>query len=84
MASGGTPTLKPLHIVIHSLTCSTRVAVCGTRFSPKNHATVEMAHAWVFAQHLTHFEAFAHRVDLCGGRSLRGVAVDLNREFFHL
>ena len=46
MASGGTPTLKPLHIVIHSLTCSTRVAVCGTRFSPKNHATVEIAHAW--------------------------------------
>ena len=31
-------TLKPLRIVIHSLTCSTRVAVCGTRFTPKNHA----------------------------------------------
>ena len=29
-------TLKPLHIVIHSLTCSTLVAVYGTRFSPKN------------------------------------------------
>ena len=83
-------TLKPLHIVIHSLICSTRVATCGTRFSPKNHATVEMAHARVFAHHRAHFEVFAHRIDLCGGRSLRSMAMDLNRlhachrEFFRL
>ena len=40
-------TLKTLHMVIHSLICSTHMASCGTRFSPKNHATVEMAHARV-------------------------------------
>ena len=31
-----------------------------------------------FAHHRTHFEVFAHRIDLCGGRALCGVAVDLN------
>ena len=66
-------TLKPLHIVIHSLTC-TRVAVCGTRFSPKNHATVEIAHAQVLPITVSISRFFAHRIDLCG-RSLRGVAL---------
>ena len=56
-------TLKILHIVIHSLTYSTLAAVCGTRFSPKNHETLEMAHC----------------VDLCGGRCLCCVSIDLNR-----
>ena len=41
-----------------------------------------------FAHHRT-LEVFAHSIDLCGGRALRGVAVDLNkvyarhREFLH-
>ena len=32
-----------------------------------------------FAHHRAHFEDFAHRIYLCGGRSLRSVAIDLNR-----
>ena len=34
-----------------------------------------------FAHHRTHFDVFAHRIDLCGGRDLRGVAVDLNKVY---
>ena len=32
-----------------------------------------------FAHRRAHFEVFAHRIDLCDGRSLCSVAVDLNR-----
>ena len=74
-------TLTPLHIVIHSQTCSTRVAVHDTPFSPKNLASVEIAHAWVLPITVHHFEVIAHRIDLCGGRALRGMAVDLNRVY---
>ena len=76
-------TLKPLHIVIHSLTCSTRVAVCGTRFSPKNHATVELAHAW-FLPITAPILRFLHIALTCVvDAALRGVAVDLNRMYAH-
>ena len=43
-----------------------------------------------FTHHRTHIEVFAHRIDLCGGRSLRRVSTDLNllyachREFLRL
>ena len=32
-----------------------------------------------FTHHRAHFQVFAHRIDLCGGRSLRSVAMDLIR-----
>ena len=48
-------TLQFLHIGIHSLICSTLAAVCGTRLSPKNHATVETGHAWVFPKTVPNF-----------------------------
>ena len=34
-----------------------------------------------FAHHRTHVEVFAHRMVLCGGRSLRRVVVDLHRMY---
>ena len=42
------------HIVIHSLTCSALVELCGNRFAPKIYGTVENAHAW-FCQHRLNF-----------------------------
>ena len=59
------PTSKPLHIVIHSLICSTLTAICGPRLSPKNHVSVEMAHARGFAHHSGRYDVFAHRAYLC-------------------
>ena len=72
-------TLKPLHIVIHSLTCSTRVAVCGTRFFAEEPCDCGNGARLGFTHHRAHFEVFAHRIDLCGGRSLRSVAIYFNR-----
>ena len=77
-------TLKPLHMVIHSggtlwhSLFAEEPCDCGikARLGFTNHRTI--------------FAVFAHRIDLCGGRSLRGVAVDLNklyachREFLRL
>ena len=72
-------TLKPVHIVIHSLTCSTLAAVCGTRISPKNHATVEIAQVWVLPITVPIFK-FLHIALTCAVEArLCGVAVDLNR-----
>ena len=57
--------LKPRHIVIHSMTCSTLVAICGTGFSPKNHLTVETAQALVLPIAVPIFK-FLH-IGLSGG-----------------
>ena len=73
------PTSKPLHIVIHSPICSPLAAICGTRLSPKNHATVEMAHALVLPITMPILRFFFFY--LCGGCSLRSVAVNLNRVY---
>ena len=72
-------TLKPLHIVIHSVTCSTLAAVCGTLLNVKPCDCGHCA-SLGFAHHRAHFlKVLAHRVDLCGGRSLCSVSIDLNR-----
>ena len=63
-------TSKPRHIVIHLLTCSALAAVSRTRFSPKDHATVVLAQAWVLPITVPHFQVLAHRIDLCGGTAL--------------
>ena len=57
-------TLQFLHIEIHSLICSTLAAVCGTRLTPKNHATVVMGHAWVFPKTVPNFR-FLHMASTC-------------------
>ena len=63
-------TLKPRHIVIHSLTCSTVAAVCGTRLSPKYPCDCGNSASLGSAHHRAHFPVSAHRVDLCGGSSM--------------
>ena len=72
-------TWKPVHIVIHSVTCSTLAAVCGTLLNEKPCDCGHCA-SLGFAYHRAHFlKVLAHRVDLCGGRSLCSVSIDLNR-----
>ena len=61
------------------LICSTLAAVCGTRLAPKNHATLEIGHAWVFPKTVPNFKLL-HMALTCAldGCSLRRVPINLN------
>ena len=71
-------TLQFLHIEIHSLICTTLAAVCGTRLTLKNHATVVIEHAWAFAKTVPNFR-FQHMASTCALDAPCYVTVDLNR-----